>query len=104
MNNRFSVAARSKRVGVFQSLAEIEIVVDLAVEADPNRPIFVRQRLLARAQIDNAQATMPKRPVPPHVQTRGIRSAVFLDIGHSLHDRSVYWRIIEVHETGNSTH
>ena len=39
--------------------ALLEVVVDLAVERDPDRPVLVRHRLMAgRAQVDDAEPAM----------------------------------------------
>src|SRR5688572_18311564 len=59
MHDRFGVAVRAKRVAAFyEVLTQLDVVEDLAVERDPDRAVFVAQRLLARAQVDDGQAAM----------------------------------------------
>ena len=42
------------------------MIVDLAIENSPNRPVFVRHRLgSGRRQVDNAKACMDKRSLRP---------------------------------------
>jgi hypothetical protein len=40
------------------------VVVDLAVERDPDRSVLVRHRLYATGKVDDAEPTMPEDDVP----------------------------------------
>ena len=56
--------------------AEFAVVVNLAVEHEPDRAIFVVDRLLPRGQVDDAQPPHPEtnarlRRVFPHRPARG---------------------------------
>ena len=54
MNDGFSVAVGVKLVSqFFESLAEFEVVVDLAVEDNPGGAILIVNWLLAAFQIDD---------------------------------------------------
>ena len=62
VDDRFGVGARAVAVaGRFELRPDVGVVVDLAVEDDPDRAVFVRQRLLAGGQIDDAQAAVAER-------------------------------------------
>src|SRR6185436_17533388 len=57
MNDGFGVAVGVERVAkVFQLLAQLEIVVDLAVEDDPRGSIPIVNGLLAALEIDDREA------------------------------------------------
>ena len=58
------------------------VVVDLAVEDDPHAAVFVRQRLLSRAQVDDAEAAMGERRVGVAVQPGFVRTAMRDDVAH----------------------
>ena len=64
---------------------EFEIVVDLAIEGDPNRPVFIGHRLAAvRREIDDAQATVTEADISsrldPH--TAVVRTAMAHRVAH----------------------
>ena len=61
MDNRFRIAASEKSMGPFQISPKIRVVVNFAVEADPNRAVFVCKRLLSGTQVNDAQAAVPQR-------------------------------------------
>ena len=55
MNQDLGIAARPKHMTAMAKLLVEELeVVDLAVERDPDRAIFIGQRLLAPGQVDDA--------------------------------------------------
>src|ERR671913_314111 len=56
VNDRFRIAVGVKGVTkLFQLLAQLEIVVDLAVEDDPGAAIVIVDRLLPALPIDNCE-------------------------------------------------
>ena len=55
--------------------AEFAVVVDFAVEDDPDGTVLVRDRLLSAFEIDDGQAAMTERRI-----TGGLRSARLLDL------------------------
>ena len=62
MDERFHIAVgREAMPALFEIGAQFDVVIDLAVADDVNRSVFVRDRLLAAREIDNAE--------PPHRQT-----------------------------------
>src|SRR5262249_8291465 len=61
VDDRFSVRRTAIAVAaLFQHRAQFGVVVDLAVEGDPDRIVFVGHGLAAPAQIDYGQSSMPK--------------------------------------------
>ena len=65
-----------------QVAPEVGVVIDLAVEHNPNRPVFVRERLLARLEIDDAEATMREGGLSVQAQARFVRTAMCDDVAH----------------------
>src|SRR5205085_1724228 len=59
VDDRLGVAVGSEHMAApFERAAQLAVVVDLAVEHDPDRAVFVRDGLLSVAEVDDAQ--------PPH--------------------------------------
>src|SRR2546422_11257583 len=69
MNDGCRIAAGKKLMRSFQLPAEIHVVIYLSVEADPHSAVFVRKRLLARAQINDAQAAVAKGDPAPQIHS-----------------------------------
>ena len=62
-------------------------VVDLAVEDDDDRAVFVEQRLLAGGDVDDRQAPVAEAEARLDVQAAFVRAAVELRVVHALqHD------------------
>src|SRR5439155_18392030 len=59
-------------------------VVNLAVEDDPDRAVFVVNRLMSARQIDNAQAPHPERDAGLDEHTFVVRSAMTDDVAHAM--------------------
>src|SRR5437016_2176806 len=79
-------------------------VIDFAVEDDPNRTIFVMDRLMACGQIDNAEPAHTEAHAVLHVIARIIRSAMHHGIAHRLNFVFKYRLPAEAQQTGDSTH
>ena len=106
MDDGFGVTARAVPVtAALQIAADIGVVVDLAVEDDPDRPVFVRRRLLAGAQIDDAEAAVGKGGVCVEVQARLVGPAVDENVAHADRTRlGIAADPIVRYESGNPTH
>src|SRR6266850_244254 len=64
MDNGFRVGAGSELMAARNQIRrKIGEVVDLAVEDNYNGTVFIENRLLSAAEIDNAQAAMPQADV-----------------------------------------
>ena len=59
-------------------------VVDLAVEDDDHRAVFVEQRLLAGGDVDDRQAPVAEADAGLDVQAAFVRAAVVLRLVHAL--------------------
>ncbi len=60
----------------------VGVVIDLAVEDDPHLAGFVRQRLMAGGQVDDAQPAMGEGGVPVHKQPGIVWSPMSDDVPH----------------------
>src|SRR5688572_18656262 len=62
MKDRFRVAVRADGVPPgYQLPPQLAVVIDLSVEDDPFRSVFISDRLAAAREIDDAQAAHPQR-------------------------------------------
>src|SRR5262245_45501202 len=62
MDDRFGVAIGAKLVaGAFEPATEVEVVIDFAVEDEPNGAVFVRHRLASGDEVDDREAAKAKR-------------------------------------------
>ncbi len=94
MHDDFTVAMRAERVtGSLQATPQRAKVVDLAIEDDPHRAVFICQRLACQSQVDNRQpakteghtGTGTGRGLPcafTAVVSVVVRSTMAQDIGH----------------------
>jgi hypothetical protein len=62
----------------------LSIIKDLAVENDTLASVFIKYRLVAAFQIDNAQPSMAQRNGTTHIIAVVIRPAVGHALGHSF--------------------
>ena len=89
----------------FEVLPERFEVVDLAIEDDPDRAVFVRHGLVPAAQVDDRQPAMPERDGAVDVQTCIVRPPVSQDVAHPFQHGSV-GRFVprKVDESADATH
>ena len=112
MKDRFGIGCRSKLVACrIECCLELTVVVDLAVEADAQRPILVRHRLSsAFREIDDAQSSMaePKIVLWNIFTSAIIGPAMDQRLHHPLNDGrfigAVKPRIGKAGESADSTH
>src|SRR5262249_59821643 len=77
VNDHFSVGMRPEPVAVpLEIETDLPEVVDLAVEHGPDRPVFVRERLIAGCEIDDAQAAVAKADAGADVEAVGVGTTV----------------------------
>src|SRR5690606_3493432 len=80
MHDDFNIAAAAKPVSaLLQHLPQLAEVVDLPVADSPDCAVFIAERLLAAADIDNRQ--------PPHAEHHGLTVVESLIVGTSMQDR-----------------
>ena len=98
VHDRFSVGLRAVAVPALLEVApDRGVVVDLPVVDDPDRAVFVRERLLAGAQVDDTQTPVGEDGVGVAVQAHLVRSAMRKDVAHR--HRSVFRRAVDSSET-----
>src|SRR5262249_53344588 len=106
VDDDFRVAVRAERVtSGLEVAANVGEVVDLAVEDDPDRPVFVGERLIARREVDDAQA--------PMTQADALAEVVAVRVGPAMRDGRRHrrqpiaidrLRVIELQLAGDSAH
>ncbi len=87
-----------------QFLTQRLVIVDLAVEGDDQRAVFVVDGLLAAAEVDDAQPPVPQRGVLVDVMALVIRPAMRDDVGHALEHRALDIDGHVVDESCDTTH
>src|SRR4051812_48334632 len=87
------------------------VIVDFAVEHQPDGLVFVMDGLMSRGQIDDAQPSHPEADARLHMQTLIVRTPMPDDLAHAVHQVEVrlsaaaVWTVrLDVGETGYSTH
>ena len=58
----------------FERRAHVGVVVNLAVVGDPDRLVFVRQRLIAAGQINDAEPPVDEQCAAVRMKARAVRS------------------------------
>src|SRR5512146_2170949 len=77
MDNRLGVTFRSVAVaGRFEISAQLLMVIDLAVEDDPDVLVFVGKRLMAGLYVDDAKAPHGQADAPLHEETAVVRTTM----------------------------
>jgi hypothetical protein len=68
-----------------EPVAEFPVIIDLSVEDDPGASVLVRNRLMTRFKIDNAEAAYAKGATTAQVISVVIGTAMTNLIAHSPH-------------------
>ena len=85
MHDHFGVAARAEGMTQCRQFGNERLeVVDLAVEHDDDRAVFVGQRLLAARDVDDGQAAVAEPDTGLDVQVAFVRAAVMLRLVHAV--------------------
>src|SRR5688572_23530266 len=105
VDDRFGVTAGLKRVAAaLEIAAQLAVVVDLAVEDNPDRPVFVRDRLMTAFEVDDAQAAHAERHAIAEIDPFVVRTAVHDRGAHAADIRLGYRGSIPAHDSGNAAH
>lgn len=75
-------------------MSKLFVVVNFAVEYDPNRAVFVANRLMAMGQINDAQAAAAKANAAVDVNTFVIGSPVADGLHHGAYIFCLYASIV----------
>ena len=85
MHDRLRIGRREEDVSApLQALPEALEVVDLSVEDHPDRAVLVAQRLVPRAEVDDAQAAHSEARTAGQVYPLVVRAAVDQGLAHAL--------------------
>src|SRR5919108_1851137 len=105
VDDRFGIARGAEDVALLLELVpELAIVVDLAVEHDPDGGVLVRHGLLAAGQVDDAQTAHAERHTVSEIDAFLVRSAMDHDAAHIpdllFEDRPS----VPPHDSGDTAH
>ncbi|MCX5682226.1 MAG: hypothetical protein NT049_00875 [Planctomycetota bacterium] len=107
MEDDLGVGPGAKRVAEMpQFLGQLDVIVNLAVEDDVERPVFVGHRLKARVrEVDDREPPVGQRHAAAGAHAAAVGSAVLLDRVHSLGKGRVFpvKTCDSAHEGGAST-
>jgi hypothetical protein len=107
VNDRLGVANGPVLVpALFKSGTQIAVVVNFAVENDPDAIVFVRHRLAPAAQIHNGQTTVSQPDAVAQVQSRVIRPSMRQSVAHHDQPRlaDVAIQLFRNGDAANATH
>ena len=106
LEQHLGVAVRVELVALgLQLAAQLRVVVDGAVEHQPQAQLGVEHRLgRARRQVHDLQAPVSKAHRVPYEQSARIRPARCLDVGHARQRRHVNGDAVEPDFSCNATH
>src|SRR5439155_5159677 len=104
VDDRLCVGTRAKLVSVVHVLIEFLVVVNLAIERDPHRPVFVAERLLPGSKVDNAEPPVPQSCHGSQMNSGLIRPSMLLHFSHPSDDRCVDRPARKINVPANSTH
>src|SRR5215213_1162155 len=105
VNDGFGVAVGVESVAqLFEFLAQLEVVVDLAVEDDPRATIRVVNWLLAALEVDDCEATHREAGRAVDVKAVLIGTAVTDGVVHPRQQLLVNWLTVVPNDPYDSTH
>src|SRR5689334_19713243 len=105
MKDDLAVALRRKRVALReQRLPELDEIVDLSIEHQRERPVFVKERLVAAGDVDDAQPPHSEADALAQKKTGVVRPAMAESAGHRLQRRLVDGGGAAVKEAGDAAH
>src|SRR5437867_1339213 len=107
MNNRFCVALSTVEMPpLLKECSQFSLVVDFAIESDPNRTVFIRHWLMAAPEVHDGKTPMPKthRFADPRASIVG--TSMHHGITHRDHLRLVHALVQPdwISNTANCTH
>ena len=105
MNNDLGVGPGPELVtGFLQLVAQLDEIVDLAVEHDLNRSVFIANRLPAAADVDDAQPAMAQPDLPIHQLALAVRATMTDGLVHPAQGSPINRMARQVKNSANATH
>ena len=106
MEDGLGVAAAVVSVAAgFQPRAQRGMVVDLAVEDDPDRAILVGHRLMPATHVHDGQAPMSEPHGAVDEQALAVGAAVTKNVPHPLEPRLLHGLVdVELRDAGDAAH
>jgi hypothetical protein len=105
MDDDFCVGVAGKAVtAALKFEAELGKVINLAVEYNPDRAIFVKDRLVAPCDVDNAQAANAKTDAGLNENAFVIGTAMHNRLAHAVNCSGLNRLVSRVYNARNSTH
>ena len=94
MNDGFGVALGAITVATSdQMLAQRPVIVDLAVEDDPDRTVFIADGLMAGGKVDDAKAAHAQADLALREDAVVVRTAVGHDVAHAPQNAGIDVRV-----------
>src|SRR3990172_555317 len=84
MNDHFRVTIGLEPMVFFQFLLDLLVIVDLTIECDPYRTVFVRHWLLAALEVDNGKPAVTQSHSLFEINPVPVRSSMRQRVGHML--------------------
>src|SRR6185436_11738295 len=104
MNEGFRIAGGFEDVTLCdQIIAETLVIVDFAIEDNPDGSVFIGNRLVAAREINDTETPHSDRAIAIGVEAFIVRTAVDHAITHRLHERLTSGRV-KGKKSCNSTH
>ena len=90
MNDDLGIAARSKHMAERGEFGHQRLeIINLAVEHDADRAVFVEQRLIAARQVDDGEAAMPEPDPGRMIKPVPVRATMGEQTGHPMQQEPV---------------
>ena len=98
MHKHFGVARRAKAMSArFEIAAQFAMIVDFAVEDNPNRAVLVCHWLIAGREINDAEARVPQNHARILMDARTVGTAMRERVAHRFDDCAI--RLLAYHST-----
>jgi hypothetical protein len=105
MDQRFGIALRFKAVpAFFQTCAQLQVIINRAVEDDMDRFVFVRNWLVAAGQVNDAEPSNRQTNAWLNEAAFVIRPAVPQSLRHLLKERPPIRPVLQSDITSNPAH
>jgi hypothetical protein len=88
----------------FELLSQCRMIVNFAVEDDPNSAVLIRHWLIASFQIDDGKAAETQCDVSSQVEPVPVRASVHDAGGHAPNSIDRVSAFAKMQDTGNPTH